>query len=49
MFSEGHDELLSSGLDAAIKVVQENVEQIQNEKNEIGKDRHNFDVTQSGD
>jgi replicative DNA helicase len=49
MFTEGHEKLSSEGLSSTVQVIQENLDQIQVQMNEIGGDRHNFDITQSSD
>jgi len=49
MFTEGHEKLSSEGLTSTVQVIQENLDQIQVQMNEIGGDRHNFDITQSSD
>ncbi len=49
MFSEGHSQLQESGLDGALESILQNIEEIQSEKSEIGADRHNFNVNESGE
>ena len=47
MLSEGYDELNANGLDDSIKVIQKKLDQIQEQKNEIGGDKHSFDIAES--
>lgn len=47
MLSEGYDQLNSNGLDDSIKVIQKKLDQIQEQKNEIGGDKHSFDIAES--
>ena len=49
MLGDVNDKYSSEGLSSVLKIVQDNLDQIQTEKNELGGDRHNFDVTQSSD
>ena len=47
MLSDGYEQLNSNGLDESLKVIQKNLDQIQEQKNEIGGDKHSFDVAES--
>ena len=49
MFTEGMETLSENGLDDSLKKIQQNLEEIHNEKSETGADRHNFDVIESSD
>jgi replicative DNA helicase len=49
MLSDINEKYNESGLDSTVKVIQDSLEAIQQEKNEIGADRHNFDVNESSD
>lgn len=49
MLSEGYQELNNNGLDEALKVIQKNIDQIQEQKNEIGGDKHSFDIAESSE
>ena len=49
MFSEGHEKLSTEGLSSTVQVIQENLDHIQVQMNEVGGDRHNFDITQSSE
>jgi hypothetical protein len=47
MLTEGQSKLQSDGLGNFVKVLQDNLEEIQNQLSEINGDRQNFDVSQS--
>jgi len=49
MFTDGHNTLTTEGLDKSIKVIQDGLDLIQTEMNELGADRHSFDITESTD
>jgi replicative DNA helicase len=49
MFTDGHSTLTSEGLEKSIKVIQDGLDSIQTEMNELGADRHSFDITESSE
>jgi len=49
MLTNINEKYSEDGLDSTVKIIQDSLESIQSEKNEIGADRHNFDVNESSD